>query len=223
MDSILQLFEDRIKENKELTPKMKDILKTSLELFAEKGYSNTSTKDIAQAACVAEGTIFKHFGSKENLLYASLIPLLRHTLAEDWREQLISSKSGIEKKTFGGFLEEVLASRIYYANENLKVMKVLYTEYLYQGDMRNNLMDLIPEDLVTEIDGILTYFKQKQEIVNIPNKEVFRLIIGTVMTFVLAQEAIPTEGEKKKQEIRHMLSFITKGLLPDSCVDNEND
>ena len=223
MDSILQLFENRIRENKELTQKMKDILKASLELFAEKGYSNTSTKDIAQAASVAEGTIFKHFGSKENLLYASLIPLLRHTLAEDWREQLVLSKDGIEKKTFGDFLEEVLASRIYYANENLKVMKVLYTEYLYQGDMRKNLMHLIPEDLVAEIDELLTYFKQKQEIVDIPNKEIFRLIIGTVMTFVLSQEAIPSEGEKKKQEIRHMLSFITKGLRPESCIDNVND
>ncbi|MEG0267511.1 MAG: helix-turn-helix domain-containing protein [Carnobacterium sp.] len=104
MDSILVLFEKRIRNNNSLTPKMRDILQASLKLFAGKGYSNTSTKDIAKAANVAEGTIFKHFGSKENLLYATLIPLLKHTLAQEWKLQLIEVVQNIEDYPFQGFL-----------------------------------------------------------------------------------------------------------------------
>lgn len=39
----------------------------ALELFAAKGFDGTSTREIAQAAGVAEGLIFHHFDSKESL------------------------------------------------------------------------------------------------------------------------------------------------------------
>src|SRR5690606_3585793 len=44
------------------------IAQASLRLFAEKGYSDTSTKEIAHAAGVSEALIFKHFGNKDSLL-----------------------------------------------------------------------------------------------------------------------------------------------------------
>lgn len=212
MDSILKLFDQRLSENKKMTPKMKDILTSSLELFAEKGYSNTSTRDIATAANVAEGTIFKHFGSKENLLYATLIPMMKHTLAEDWQKQLQVSAVQLEQKSFRCFLEEIFSARLYYANENLKVMKVLYMEYLYQGNMRKNLSQLIPQEAVAEIDRILNTYKKKGEIMDLPNREIFRLVIGPLMSFVLAQEAEPTQGKEKEEEISHLLDFLVKGL-----------
>ena len=44
------------------------ILKASLELFAKKGYSATTTDEIARKARVSKGLIFSHFSSKEDLL-----------------------------------------------------------------------------------------------------------------------------------------------------------
>jgi len=41
---------------------------TALQLFAEKGFENTSTQLIAKEAEVSEALIFKYFGSKERLL-----------------------------------------------------------------------------------------------------------------------------------------------------------
>src|SRR6476660_8882287 len=41
---------------------------TALQLFAEKGFENTSTQLIAKEAEVSEALIFKYFGSKEKLL-----------------------------------------------------------------------------------------------------------------------------------------------------------
>ncbi len=45
-----------------------DIADVALQLFGDKGYDNTSTQQIARAAGVSEALIFKHFGSKEQLL-----------------------------------------------------------------------------------------------------------------------------------------------------------
>jgi len=43
------------------------ILTVASRLFAEKGYVNTTTSEIAQEAGVAEGTLYHHFGSKDGI------------------------------------------------------------------------------------------------------------------------------------------------------------
>jgi AcrR family transcriptional regulator len=44
------------------------IIAAAAEIIAEKGYTRTTTRAIADAADVNEVTIFRHFGSKRNLL-----------------------------------------------------------------------------------------------------------------------------------------------------------
>ena len=44
------------------------IANVALQLFGDKGFENTSTQQIAKAAGVSEALIFKHFGSKDQLL-----------------------------------------------------------------------------------------------------------------------------------------------------------
>lgn len=46
------------------------ILQAAKQLFASKGYENTSTVAIARAAGTSESQLIKHFGSKEGLLEA---------------------------------------------------------------------------------------------------------------------------------------------------------
>ena len=200
---------------------MRDILQASLELFAGKGYSNTSTKDIAKSANVAEGTIFKHFGSKENLLYATLIPLLKHTLAQEWKLQLIEVLQNIDDYPFRYFLREVLEKKVTYAGDNLKVFKILYMEFLYQEDLRKNLLTLIPKDLVKEINNVFDYYKQKKQLVDLPNKELFRFLAGTLMTFILTSELVSSTEEEKADEMENMINFLIKGLTPVQQFDND--
>ena len=48
--------------------KREAILDAATELFARQGYKGTATSEIAELADVAQGTVFHHFKSKENLL-----------------------------------------------------------------------------------------------------------------------------------------------------------
>ncbi|MBI5420629.1 MAG: TetR/AcrR family transcriptional regulator [Deltaproteobacteria bacterium] len=49
------------------TQKRAAILAAASRLFAEKGYGNTPTSEIAREAGVAEGTLYHHFGSKDGI------------------------------------------------------------------------------------------------------------------------------------------------------------
>jgi AcrR family transcriptional regulator len=55
-----------------MTTKKEKIIHAALELFAEEGYTATSTQKVAKAAGVSEGLIFRHFANKEGLLQAIL-------------------------------------------------------------------------------------------------------------------------------------------------------
>lgn len=49
------------------------MLGAARDLFAERGYKGTSTRDIAERAGVSEVMIFRHFGSKANLFQESVV------------------------------------------------------------------------------------------------------------------------------------------------------
>ena len=53
-----------------LTTKQRQILAAAIDVFAEVGYANASTKLVAQQAGVAEGNLFAKFKNKAGLLDA---------------------------------------------------------------------------------------------------------------------------------------------------------
>ena len=50
----------------------REIVTTAAQVFAEKGYAHTTTKDLAEAADMAEGTLYNYFEGKRDILLAIL-------------------------------------------------------------------------------------------------------------------------------------------------------
>ncbi len=74
------------------------ILETAARLFAKHGYARTSTVVLAKEAGVAEGTIFRHFKSKEDLFITLVIRLRQKLLQEVYQyTELLDGKNGLER------------------------------------------------------------------------------------------------------------------------------
>jgi len=65
----------------------RQLLETALDLFARRGFSGTTTKEIASAAGVTEAVIFRHFPSKQALYLAVLDFRVQSMGHEEWLEQ----------------------------------------------------------------------------------------------------------------------------------------
>jgi AcrR family transcriptional regulator len=62
------------------------IMEAALKLFTERGFHGTSTAQISKDACVATGTLFNYFPTKEDLinsLYFEVKGDLSHTMGKD--------------------------------------------------------------------------------------------------------------------------------------------
>jgi len=63
------------------------LLSAAGELFAEKGFAATSTKEIAERASVTEPMLFRHFGSKAGLFEEAVLAPFNDFISrftDDW-------------------------------------------------------------------------------------------------------------------------------------------
>ena len=68
-----------------------EILDVAEQLFAEKGFDNASTNDIINRIGIARGTLYHHFGSKEEILDALVERMSREGIAR--ARAIIADKS----------------------------------------------------------------------------------------------------------------------------------
>jgi TetR/AcrR family transcriptional regulator len=61
-----------------------NLIETAIDLFSRKGFSGTTTKEIAAAAGVTEAIVFRHFATKQDLYTAILEHRLKDENLEEW-------------------------------------------------------------------------------------------------------------------------------------------
>jgi AcrR family transcriptional regulator len=96
------------------------ILKSALRLFARQGYDGTTTKDLAGAANISEGTLFRYFANKKTILVevatAGWVDILTDLLTE--LSEMASYKA----------ISQVMRRRMLKMHENNDLLRVCFIE-----------------------------------------------------------------------------------------------
>lgn len=87
------------------------ILEGAIDLFRRQGFENTTTRDIAQAAEIAAGTLFNYFDTKEAIV------------SELAGEALAKARAAFQRQPGGGALEEDLFALIAAELRQLKPLR----------------------------------------------------------------------------------------------------
>lgn len=107
------------------------ILKAAKKLFARRGYDGTTTRDLAQEAGVAEGTIFRHFENKKAILI--------EVATQGWVEILTDLLTELSEMASYKAIAQVMRKRMLNLHQNADLLRVCFMEAQFHPDLREQI------------------------------------------------------------------------------------
>ena len=182
-----------------------DILEAGLKLFSEKGYNGSTTAEIARAAGVAEGTIFRHFTTKKELLIAVLEPKVLEGLIQLDREH----REDTPTEFFGCFLR----NRLSLIKENDSLIRLMFAEAQYHIEVREALFKGILGQGISIIRPRFEKGVELGEFRDLPFMPTIRSFMGMVMIYGLFGHVLQgLSPETIEEAADHILDLFLHGL-----------
>ncbi|GAW98578.1 TetR/AcrR family transcriptional regulator [Secundilactobacillus mixtipabuli] len=206
------LFANNI-ETANLSKKQRSVLKASLTLFAKQGYENTSTLDIARLAGVSEGTVFKHFKTKEGLLQAVLNPFI-HDIFPRVADEFLTALHQNPFDDFDSFLKYAVRDRMAYAMDNRQEMKIFIQQMVKDPSIMTKLTDRLAHLLQGGVDSLFHDYKQKGQLVDWDSMRIVRMVSGVIVGYLIPNIIMsdqPLDVDKTTDEV---CEFLLDGLRP---------
>ncbi|WP_026962803.1 TetR/AcrR family transcriptional regulator [Alicyclobacillus herbarius] len=203
----------RLGEEEKMTDKQIKIIQAAVEMFAEKGYAATSTSEIAERAGVAEGTIFRHYKTKKDLLIPIVAPIMPKLVAPFLRD--FQKVLHTDYEHFDDFLRAVMRNRLEFAMRHAPVLKILLHEIPFHPELQAQFKAQIFPQVADRLVHIISHFQAKGELVQMPPLALLRLIVTTVAGYILLRTLVLREYDwNDEEEIERTIQFIMQGLRP---------
>jgi AcrR family transcriptional regulator len=207
------LFEAIIEQGdtKKKTKKQEAIVEAAIKLFAEKGYANTSTAEIAKVAEVSEGTIFKHYRTKDTLLLSVMLPFIKEnfpSLAQEVLKETLTEQT----RTFEEFLKGFLRNRADFIKANKEIFQVVFKELIYRDDFKNELVPYIVKQAPSILINVINEFKERGELIDIPTDEIFHGLFTVLGGFFVTRFVLLNNYEITNEDIDQLVRFIMDGI-----------
>ncbi|GEO70358.1 TetR/AcrR family transcriptional regulator [Levilactobacillus acidifarinae] len=205
-------FDQVMAEDHDLPAKQKQVLAASLTLFAEQGFANTTTKQIADRAGVAEGTVYRRYKTKDELLAALLKPMVTQVLPRLMHEFAQQVKT-MQHLTRRQLLTALIENRVAFLEDNWQVGKILINEMMIRDDLRQSVMLNAGPIIQKTLFPILDQLREQHELAAIPNDMVGQFVIGTVLTNLLRAN-LQGDFAAFSQRAPYLIDFLDRGLAP---------
>lgn len=202
--AVLSEYQRQI-NNKDMPAGKKKILAAALELFSNNGFHATTTAKIAQLAGVSEGTIYKYFPSKNELLKQLLTPLFLK----------IKNNFFIKVQNYHNLTELVsffVEDRVQFVINNFSLFKLFIQEVLIQSPMAEIL-----DKILNNQDGIFSDLQKLKD--NFPEinqqlspLEILRIFLGPMIVYIFQNQLFQAEVENYHQDLELIKRQIIAGL-----------
>jgi AcrR family transcriptional regulator len=115
------------------------ILQAAQHLFASQGFDGTTTRDLAQKAGVAEGTLFRHFPNKKAILI--------EVATSGWVEILTDLLTELSEMGSYKAVAQVMRRRMWNMQKNADMMRVCFMEAQFHPDLRDRIQSEVIEKM----------------------------------------------------------------------------
>lgn len=211
-NNISTLFSKSLDEMN-ISDKQKAVLQASLTLFSEKGFENTSTGDIASMAGVAEGTVYKQFKTKKQLLQVvidSVIDEVIPKVANEFINELTTPKG----PHFQEFLQNLIQNRMQFFINNLPQIRILIRESMTNMKIRQQIIEKFASLDLTKLVTIFKYYQQQGQLVDWNFIKILQYILGISGSYVAPLLFSVSNTFDVAAASQEATDFLLKGLCP---------
>ncbi|QUW24066.1 TetR/AcrR family transcriptional regulator [Sporosarcina sp. Marseille-Q4063] len=197
-----------------LTERQKKIIVAATEIFAEKGFAATSTREIAQQAGVAEGTIFRHYRTKKDLLLSIVTPTMIRLMAPLIIKD-INKVLNDDYEKFEDFLRAMIENRDRFLKKNMQTIKIFVQEIPFHPELKEQFIKHVANKVLARLQEIVKHYQTNGQLINLPTTTIIRLIGSSIIGAFTAKYVIGDQGEWNDDvEMEHTIQFLLKGLTP---------
>lgn len=206
-------------QDEKMTDKQLKIIQAAVQIFSEKGYAASSTSEIAQKAGVAEGTIFRHYRTKKDLLLSIVAPIMSKLIGpfmvRDFTKIIDAPYSSYED-----FIRAIIRNRLEFARKNLPVIKILMQEIPFQEELKKQFKELVAKHVLSRIVKVIEQHQQKGTVITVPPMSIIRFTISAVFGFVMTLLIIHPEADwDVDEEIELTIRMIMHGVAQSASAD----
>lgn len=200
------------------TEKQRRILEAAVEVFAERGFAGSPTAEIAKRAGVAEGTIFKHYKTKKDLLIGVVGPLFFRLVLPKQLEPLQAifrhPHASVE-----ALLTSLYRERVAYLHSHARLVRIFAQEVSYHPELRTLAEQTLGQMLLPDAVTAIERFQALGMIVQAPPTSVLRIIFGTMAAYALTRFVLfPEQPWDDSDEVAFMIQVVTRGLTPPTAA-----
>jgi len=178
------------------------ILDAAMTVFVKKGFTASTTFEIARAADVSEVTLFRHFASKQEIFLSGVEPIMLSTL--EGSISLSADLSPEEKLAY------ILFERISLISHNCQVVKLILSEA--------SLLSAVGGE--SFMSRIIQTLQNMLSLIGIPAQReafVLRILMGSILSFLY----MPQMGD---EYIRVFVRQVAAMVLSDKDqIEREGD
>ncbi|WCN37117.1 TetR/AcrR family transcriptional regulator [Aneurinibacillus uraniidurans] len=211
-DEAIKNMLDSLKDEEEMTDKQRRILESAIKIFAEKGFHGSSTSEIARDAEVAEGTIFRHFKTKKDLLYALIAPMMikfaSPLLLKDVQRIIHEDLAADE------MLYRLYKNRLDIIEANWSRMRIIVQEAWFHPEIMDALIQNITWQGRNLGDSFVRARIESGEFRDLPVHAITRAVFSTLFGCVMFSHMFTssTESMNTEDDIRLAVDILLNGI-----------
>lgn len=209
-------------DSSDLSTKQKAVLQASLTLFSRQGFDRTTTQEIAELAQVSQGTVYKRFATKHDILEALIEPFIDDIiprLAVDFSETV----SARHLPDFGDYLSFVVRDRLELVVTNRKLVRILFAGIFNNQHEATALLDKVSqavEGVEARFTVIFSHYQREGQLVKWPVRQIVRYTAAAIISHALPVVLMGDDDEAAAQPLNldlateQIVDFLRHGLSP---------
>ena len=196
-----------------MTEKQRKIYESALDIFAEKGFSGTSTGEIAKKAGVAEGLIFKHFKNKKTLFQKvafmvvekTILPLTvqrtEKILAEDYTDLRI-------------FLNLFYNERLDFIKKHKTFLRIIIQEISFDIELQSFAKAQFEQKMFPLVEDFIKRHQTKGMLRSMDSSIIIRMVMSSFLGYAILRFILsPDEKWDDQIQIESMIDILYNGLI----------